>query len=99
MNGYLPDLSKLPDSEAKREVENLASEFENLLEKMNEEIQKKTEFSGTFAEVSKIWYRMNAKVGRLFEQERDRKDKNRKFYFSIIISLAALTVSIIALLK
>ena len=99
MNEYLPDISELPDSEAKREVENLAHEFEGLLEKLVDKEIDDNELHQIHAEASKVWYKMNAKVGKIFEQQRERNSSNNKFYISLVVSILALAVSIFALWK
>ena len=97
MSEYLPDLSKIPDSEAKRKVENLAHEFEFLLEKLGIGNLPDGELQKMHAEANKVWYSMNAQVGKLFEQERGKLDANKKFYITILISIIALIISIISI--
>ena len=99
MNEYLPDMSEIPDSEAKRKAEDLAFKFNLLLEQLGTEEMDDIQHRKLHNEANEIWYKMNSQVGRVFELERNKKSDNDKYYISLLFSLAALVVSAISFFK
>jgi len=99
MQEYLPDLSHIADNATKRKIENLSHKFELLLNQLSTEKLDDRQLREIQVEINKTWYKMNAQVGKLYEQHRNERSINIKYYLSLLISIIALIISTLSILK